>query len=326
MNAGGTAAEGLRAPVPEAGGTMLNAVCAACHVALVPLDAGGCRCAGCGVVYPKRAAIDVFLTDEEWRACRARLDAEKDILERYQFTRRHVPLTRLYYDWWIARMLNEIPADYTGPLVELMCGGAEVCRRLPARFSSAFALDLDVAMVEHAARDLQAAGETRVTLVGGTAARLPLPDRCTGAVVIQGALHHARPLLPRILAEAHRVLTPNGVLVGSEPANDHALTRAIRHWQYRRSHLQGHDPDEDGFSRDELSQALSAAGLRLDRYQQFGFVAYPLMGNTDELPLLSRSRWMGLGRALLAFDALLEHVPIVRGMAWASLFRAFKDR
>jgi SAM-dependent methyltransferase len=231
----------------------------------------------------------------------------------------------MYYDWWVSRMLAEIPTDYRGPLVELMCGGAEICRRLPDHIPSAFALDLNVTAVEQAARDLQAAGERRVTLACGTAARLPLPDQCAGVVVIQGALHHARPLLPQILSEVYRVLTPKGVLVGSEPANDHPLTRAVRHWQYRRSHLQGNDPEEDGFSKHQVAESLSAAGLRLDRYQQFGFVAYPLMGNTDEISLLSRLRSMRLGRALLAMDEILERIPVIRKMAWASLFRAFKD-
>jgi hypothetical protein len=41
--------------------------------------------------------------------------------------------------------------------------------------------------------------------------------------------------------------------------------------------------------------------------------------------LLRNSRSQAVGSALLALDALLEHVPIVRDLAWASLFRAFKS-
>ncbi len=305
--------------------THLQAVCPACHAGLAALDGAGLRCVGCGAVFPRRAEVPVFLSEEEWLVCCARCEAEREILEQYRFVRRQVPLTVMYYDWWIARLLGEIPSAYGGPLVELMCGGAEVCRRLPARFTAALALDFDVRMVEDAARDLGAKREPRVTVVCGTAARLPLPDACTGAVVVRGALHHARPLLPQILAEIHRVLAPGGVFVGSEPANDHALTRAIRHWQYRRSHLQGNDPDEDGFSRRELAALLASSGLRLDRYRQFGFIAYPLMGNTDELPWMRRVCAPWLGRALLTLDQGLERVPLVRDLAWASLFRAFKE-
>jgi hypothetical protein len=48
------------------------------------------------------------------------------------------------------------------------------------------------------------------------------------------------------------------------------------------------------------------------------------MGNTDLVPLLRHSRSHALGSALLKLDEALEHVPGIRGMAWASLFRAFK--
>jgi SAM-dependent methyltransferase len=131
-------------------------------------------------------------------------------------------------------------------------------------------------------------------------------------------------VLGDILTEIHRVLRPGGVLVGSEPANDHPLTHAVREWQYRRSAMQGNDPDEEGFDRAGLAALLADAGLRLDRYRQFGFIAYPLMGNTDLVPLLRRARAPLLGRALMRLDALLERVPLVRDLAWASLFRAFK--
>ena len=288
------------------------------------MPAGGLHCSACGADFPRRAEIPVLLSESEWRETRSHLDEEASIRDAYARARRDAPQTVRYFDWWIDRMLAEIPAEFGGAFVELMCGGAEVCRRLPARFTAALALDLDVDMVEQAARDLTARGERRITFVGGTAARLPLPDACTSVVVVQGALHHARPVLGRILNEIHRVLRPGGVLVGSEPANDHPLTRAVRDWQYRRSAMQGNDPDEEGFDRSELGRLLANAGLRLDRYQQFGFIAYPLMGNTDLVPLLRGSRSRALGSALLALDSLLERVPGIRGMAWASLFRAFK--
>jgi SAM-dependent methyltransferase len=300
-------------------------VCPRCHETLTAADGNGWRCSACDALYPRRAEVDVFLTDDEWHACRAHQLAEQPILERYETARRTVPVMIAYYDWWVSRLLAEIPDTARGPLVELMCGGAEVCRRLPSRFAAAFALDLNVASVERAARELRENGDRRVRLVCGTAAHVPLPDTCTDAVIIQGALHHARPQLPQILSEVARLLKPKGVFVGSEPANDHWLTRAIRHWQYRHSHMQGNDPDEDGFSREDLAAVFRQAGLRLDRYEQFGFVAYPLMGNADMVPWLAAPRWLWLRRPLMALDALLERVPLVRRLAWASLFRAVKD-
>jgi hypothetical protein len=73
-----------------------------------------------------------------------------------------------------------------------------------------------------------------------------------------------------------------------------------------------------------MDAALRAAGLRLERYQRCGFVAYPLIGNTDLLPVLATSRARWLGASLLALDRVLERVPIVGRMGWISIFRARK--
>jgi SAM-dependent methyltransferase len=268
--------------------------------------------------------VDVFLTAEQWQACLDRARDEQAVLDKYRRARRESPLNAFYYDRWVARILREVPAGCRDRVVELMCGEVEICRRLPASFGSAVALDLSIPLVEAAAEHLHATGEARVRVLCGTAARLPLADGSAGAVLIQGGLHHARPLLHDILAEIARVLRPGGVLVASEPANDNFLIRRIRHWQYRRSALQGKDLDEDGFTRRELRSALETHGLRLERYRPFGFVAYPLLGNTDLLPLLARRRSRTLGHVLLALDALLELLPLLRRLGWASVFKAVK--
>lgn len=309
----------------ETAPSRLVTVCPDCHgsVERVAGD-GGLRCRGCGATYPRRAAVDVFLTEEEWRAWLSHRESHDPGLGKYERARRDSPLNILYNDQWVSWMFGELPDTCRGALLEMMCGGAEICRRLPARFSAALAMDVNVPSLERAARELEAAGEHRVRVVAASADRVPLAAETVDVVMIQGGLHHTRPLLGRTLREIHRVLRPGGMMVASEPANDHWLTRAIRHWQYAHSHLQGDDEGEDGFTRQEIATACASAGLRLERYRQFGFVAYPFIGNTDIIPLLSTSRWMGLGRALLALDRALERVPIVRGMAWASIWRAVK--
>jgi len=296
-----------------------------CRGTLRRIPDGGLDCTRCSAAFPKRAAVDVFLADDEWRSCMAHCEKEKEALASYHRARRESPLNAMYYDRWVARLVAEIPGDSGGTMLELMCGEGEVCRRLPGRFTAALAMDLDVQMVQVAAGDLRQAGEKRVTVVCGNAARIPLADSSVNAVVVQGGFHHAKPILGQILTEVQRVLKPSGVLVGSEPANDHFITRAIRHWQYHRSSMIGKDLEEDGFTKSELAAAMAQADLRLDRYRQFGFVAYPLLGNTDLLPWLAHSRSFNLAKALLGIDWLLEHTPFIRGMAWASIFRAFKE-
>ncbi|MCB9777266.1 MAG: methyltransferase domain-containing protein [Alphaproteobacteria bacterium] len=306
-------------------GHPLPIVCPACRGTLTGDDDGLC-CTACGATFPTRAEVPVLLPEDEWHEVLAHLEEEREARELYASARRHAPMTIMYTDWWVRRLFQWVPRHIDGPLVELMCGGAEVCRRLPPRFSHAVGLDIDVEMVAQAHHELHVGGDTRVRLVCANAARVPLPDACTSVVLVHGALHHARRELPEILSEIHRILRPGGVLVASEPANDHPLTRAVRTWQYARSPFQGNDPDEDGFDRPELTSLLAAAGLHLDDYRQFGFLAYPLMGNTDLVPLLRPVRSRLLGRLLLTVDRALEHTPPLSRMAWASLFRAVKGR
>jgi len=304
--------------------SVLAPACPFCHAELARDPSADLGCSDCGYQFPRRAEVDVFLTDTEWRSYLKQIEREQEGLAKYRAARRRSVLNQFYYDNWVKWILREIPRDCHDSLLELMCGEAEICRRLPPSFGRALALDCNVRAVEAAAADLRAAGEHRVQVVCGTAARLPVATASVSAVVIQGGLHHARPLLQPILAEIYRALRPSGVLVGSEPANDHMLTRAIRHWQYRRSRWQGNDPEEDGFTRAELCRLLDDSGLRLEHYRQFGFIAYPLLGNTDLLPWLSRLRWRLGGRLLLCIDRLLEHMPAVRRLAWCSIYRAVK--
>jgi len=317
---------------PSAPDSLVRLACPRCHV-LFPETDRDLRCVACGASYPHRATVNVLLEENEWADLQEHLSARRGVHDAYVAARRVAPLGLLYFDIWVKRMLEMAvtedgalasPSRPSGPLLELMCGGAEICRRLPSRFSSACALDLNVEMVEQAAQDLESSGEKRVRCVCGTAAHLPFADGAFETVLIQGGLHHVRFMLPAVLAEISRVLKTGGVLVASEPANDHFVTRAIRRWQYQRSIMQGDDPDEDGFTRDELAAALQPHGLRLEQYTLFGFIAYPLMGNTDLLPVLSRSRSRFLGRMLLGMDWILEKIPGIRGMAWASISRAVK--
>lgn len=233
-----------------------------------------------------------------------------ETLDPFYFTvRRSAPLTIQYYDQWVARLLHDLPAS-TQILLELMAGGGEVVRRMRGRTCIAV--------------DEQRDPMRGLPAVCADAACLPFAPQTVDAIVIMGGLHHAKPRLLDILADIARVLRPGGVLLASEPANDHPLIRRIRHWQYRHSRFQGHDPEEDGLTEIELRAALDKVGLRLDRYQVFGFVAYPLMGNADLFPWLPTFRSRTLGHALLGLDALLERLPLLRHLGWASLLRATK--
>lgn len=308
---------------------ILNLACPVCHEPLKPAAQEAVLCTACGSRYPAfSATVPVLVRPEDQQAVHSWLGGapgDTKSFDRYVEVRTESPLTVAYYDWWVDRLLRMIPEDNRGPVAELMCGRAEVCRRLPSRFCAAAALDINLMVCEAAQRDLDAGGGRRVQVICASAGYLPLEDESVGVAVIQGALHHAKPVLTSIYREIRRVLKPGGVFVGSEPANDSLPIRLLRKAQYALSSQQGNDPDEDGFAREELARGLAAAGLRLESYNQFGTFAYVLMGNADLVPLLARSRNMALGRALLKLDERLERLPGFRGLGMASIFRARKE-
>ena len=206
-----------------------------------------------------RAGVPVLLSDDEWRACRAHLDEEAAVRDAYARARREAPLTVRYFDWWVDRMLAEIPAAARRSVRR-----ADVRRRRgvppPAgalhRRAGARPRRRHGRAGGARSRAPPASAASRWCAAPRRACRCPTPAR--RSVVVQGALHHARPVLADVLREIHRILQPGGVLVGSEPANDHPLTRAVREWQYRHSAMQGNDPDEEGFDRAELADAAAA--------------------------------------------------------------------
>ena len=313
---------------PEHGS--LTLVCPICHGMLESTTPKGLSCMSCGCDFPAYSeTVPVLVRQQDIPLVHSWLGGAPghvDAFDKYVEVRKNSPLTVMYYDWWSGRMIDMIPAGNVGPVAELMCGRAELTRRMPARFSVAAATDLNLMVCQAAKRDLEAMGKGGVKVFCASAGCLPIEDESVGAVAIQGALHHARPILNDVFREICRVLKPGGVFVGSEPANDSLSIRLLRRVQYRLSSLQGNDLDEDGFTRDELSRSLVASGLRMESYLQFGTVAYVLMGNTDLVPILARSQNMALGRALLRVDAYLERLPLIRNLGMANLFTARKEK
>ena len=71
---------------------------------------------------------------------------------------------------------------------------------------------------------------------------------------------------------------------------------------------------------------MSNHGLEMKVYNIFGYLAYPLMGNIDLLPLLWNIRSLTLSKFLIALDELFERIPFIRKFGWASLMRVRKPK
>ncbi len=302
----------------------MNIACPNCHEDLRREPMHDLMCPACGSRFPKRGSVDVLLSEEEWKNTidynLRHAEAQKQYL-----TGRRFPLAIQYYDWWAQKMWEKLPQNMETAL-ELMCGGLELSQRAPNHVRQMIAIDINPSILENV--KIQSSKELldRTYLICGTATRIPLKSQSVHAVLIMGGLHHVRPWLKSVLGEVSRILKPGGRLVASEPANDHWLIRTIRHYQYRFSPLQGKDEDEDGFTKSEIQNKLAESGLVLESYETFGFVAYPLLGNMDLLPILKKSQSRRLGRWLIQMDEALGKIPLIRRMAWANLFTALKPK
>ena len=300
-------------------------VCPVCHSGLVTFADGSRQCldASCRARYHKRSSVDVFLSDIEWTDLTEKLSAESRMIEAYSSGRRGSLLTVKYYDWWCRQLFELVPSRYES-LLEIMSGGCELTRRMPIQFKKGFALDLNLVLLERAAKHFEEIGDQRIVTVCANANRIPFPSESFGTVMVQGGLHHARPILKEVLSEVYRVLKPDGIFIASEPANDSSLIRMVRSLVYRASWILGCDDDEQGFTRDELLQALMACNFRLETYQPIGYIGYALMVNTDVFPLLRGLKLNVLGDILISLDKLFARIHWVRQLGWASMFSATK--
>lgn len=215
-----------------------------------------------------------------------------------------------------AIMMSLAPHDAQLTAVDLGCGTGIMLDLLAKRFRRVVGLDASQEMLD--GYDPDKLGDELLLLRGDMAA-LPVADGSFDIVVCRSALHHMDDEVG-VLAEICRVLSPKGSLILGEPANDNVVTRLARWWIRRRpSYGKLHTIDR-AYTRRQLRDLLSAAGLMVEREVRFGFIAYPLCDNPEVVPVL---RWLpfnrALGAALRVVDRLLSAIPIVRTQSWYTM-------
>jgi ubiquinone/menaquinone biosynthesis C-methylase UbiE len=143
-----------------------------------------------------------------------------------------------------------------GAALEIGCGRGEGTRILIDRFGAerVVGIDLDLSQIARAQRRLPAKYQGRVEFRVGDAARLDFPDGSFDAVFDFGILHHL-PNWRRAIAEAHRVLKPNGRFYFDEVLRGFLETRAARTF-FRH-------PEDGHFTAAEFTEACAASGLHL---------------------------------------------------------------
>lgn len=228
-----------------------------------------------------------------------------------EYTKRHRPAAgQIYHAWWNAQLMRQMPARKSMRVLDLCCGTGVLLRDLSRRYAQAVGIDLSPAM-------LAGAEGGRPRMVQGDSEQLPFPRAAFDAAVCRGALHH----LPNVeagIVELARVVRPGGRLVVAEPNHD-ALHLRLPRWAWRRWSARFGEQHHALGSR-WLSAAFEEVGFRRVGLQRFGYLAFPLCGMLDLLPLLAHLRqgetW---ARRLIAWDERIARIPVLNRESWGTI-------
>jgi ubiquinone/menaquinone biosynthesis C-methylase UbiE len=112
-------------------------------------------------------------------------------------------------------------------VIELGCGAAHLSRKLLQRYPGSTVTGLEVD--ERQMAKSLATPQERLSFVQAGAQAIPFPDQSFDLALMLKSLHHVPlDLLDQALAEAHRVLRPQGLLYVSEPVFAGALNEVMR--------------------------------------------------------------------------------------------------
>ncbi|MCS6836643.1 MAG: class I SAM-dependent methyltransferase [Anaerolineae bacterium] len=225
---------------------------------------------------------------------------------------------RLYYDFWSAWMLSLVPIKPSMIALDCMGGSSEVARVLRPQVAQLHCVDISQKLLGYPVQD-EVRPDVRVC---ADVHHLPYADATFDLVFIRGGLHHVAQTFELALSEIGRVMKPGAWLICAEPNDHNPLTRLARQIVHRVSDK--YEPQERGFSRDELSRGLRTSGFVDEAFFNFGHLGYTLIGNTDVLPVFRnlRNRW--LINSLILFDRLSTRVPLWKRLSLALVFRARK--
>ena len=201
-----------------------------------------------------------------------------------------------------SKVISELMEGVHGKILDCGCGCGFVSDLYPEL--DIVGIDISPGMLKHhKGKHLLASADN-----------IPFGDNHFDSVVCRSVLHHL-PETEKALREIKRVLKPGGTLVCWE-TNKSWLAELVRRRTQHGDHF-----SEYHHSFDNLPELISHHFRDMVvKYQ--GFIAYPLYGFPDILPLY-RYTWF-LFRPLMVLDSLLSRIPFIRRLGFAVMIRCMK--
>lgn len=185
-----------------------------------------------------------------------------------------------YINKTLAFLLRWAEIPTSAYVLDIACGTGELERLLLINNSeqSISGIDISEQMLTEARHKLK--DSPNVTFKKGTASQLPFPDRHFDIVVSASSFHYF-PDPEKALAEAIRVLKPNGKVIILDWCKDFLLCR-ICDWLLKRF-----DPaHQQCYTEAEFHTLLENSGLRVQRAQRMRFdIIWGLMIATASLEI-----------------------------------------
>ncbi len=283
---------------------MPELVCLKCQADLAAQD-DGLRCAACGRVYPTDAGIPTMLGEEMSRFAEEIAVQDRVALE-YESKRYKDEYAQRYHAWWTDRMTSKVSLD--GRILDNGCGLGLLAEQISA--DRLVGLDISSEM-------LTRARQTYDNLVLGNSQELPFRDGSFDVAFCRSLLHHL-PEPETAVREMHRVLRPNGQIVLAD-TNASLLSTLPRRIAYSGDHF---SDDHKNLNRRMLEGYLTPH-FTIDEIEYFGYIAYPLMGFPDMVRVFRFVPFKPIAaRALMATDAVLSNIPLIRTQSWGIFIKA----
>ena len=246
------------------------------------------------------------------------IDLHKRLAKEYR--RRYSPeYSKIFQRYWNRAILNELEGNGQRVVLDFGCGTGTMTKDLSDRYASTFGVDISLEMIKQAYED---SGVGLKRLIVGDGLKLPFSSGAFDTVVCRGALHHL-PSLDDTLDEICRVLSPEGILVLSEPSNDSFIIRTARRIMYEKSD-KFHDRDK-GYISEEIIGCLIRHKFRIERTERFGFLSYLFAGFPDHFCPLDKIPFnRAVTRLLIAIDKILSKTPLIKMQSLHIIIKAKK--
>ena len=246
------------------------------------------------------------------------------IIERLAYERRLVnakrlryslPFAQYYHRWYSDVLLALLRPDSSLRVLDCGCGTGVLLPALRQRYRTAIGIDFCIENL------LEARGVDGVAaLVAGNIECLPCAPLSFDQIVCRGVLHHV-PDAARVFEQLFATLAEGGDLVISEPIGDSRLLAALR--------AAAHATRIHPFPGQRLTyltaqqwiDAAQAAGFRTLRWFHLGYVAFPLLGFPEAIPVMRYAPYpMTIAKLLLRVDRALVGTPYLRASSWHAVF------